>query len=576
MEFNGIREDTLNAEIMRYVQAALWNQGATVIQLRELDLKARTGISGYPAWHEGSREYAITQGLPSWIYNGSNNNYNSDIRTRPYMANYFGADILISLHNNGWNGTLTGTETYWDTDNHPLSNALAHAVHNNLIKTIRAEYDPYWVDRGIKASDSGYGEINYAQMPAILIELAFMDNPLDNAFLHLETSKLLAANAITQGICDFLGITCKQTALTLPIVLEAPTLMPTFGEGLCDSGWYRFPNQRAQYAYLGLNVTKEDQTAHQATWQPNLPVSGEYQLEAFIPAHDAVDWLCPDITIDNDTRQAFYEIRHVNGLSSKRINQSALSNGWADLGIFYFNEETQASVMLRDITLEPYQTTTISASAMRFTLVGKGGIPFHNTSWLVDTWMTEETQAPAEYIRNFFTLHHSCLAEPLLDVDQQVIDIPNLLYQAASTNQINPKALLAVMEAEQKAVSQCPDQAALGNLMGLEPATTARQQIAAAAAIFAKDIADLEKNGETSIGWGTGKPKITLDDVSVIPANDAITILFSYSQYAGELWGGIILDKSGVQGIYAAWREYALSVPLPAQVEITYFPIIYR
>lgn len=571
-----IREDIVNAEIMRYVKAALQNQGTTVIQLRELDLRARTGITGYPAWHEGSRQYAIAQGLPSWIYNGGSNNYNSDIRTRPYLANYFGADILISLHNNGWNGTLSGTETYWDTDNHPLSYTLAHAVHNSIINTIRAEHDPNWIDRGIKASDSGYGEINYAQMPAILVELAFMDHPLDNAYLHLESFKLLAANAITQGICDYFGASCQETAVTLPLVLEAPTLTPSYSSSLCDSGWYRFPNQRGQYAYLALNVTEENQMSHQASWQPELPVSGEYRLEAFIPAHTAVDWACPEMTVNTDSHHASYEIFHANGLSIVPINQSDFSNAWADLGIFHFNDDTQGSVRLKNVTQEPSQTTTLSVSALRFTLVGNAGVPFHNTPWLEETWITDDANVPTENIRNFMILHHSCLAEAVVDADQQVIDIPTLVYQAGSANGVNPKALLAVMETEQNALSQCPDQAALAKLMGLEPATTAREQIATAAAAMGTTITELKENGETSTGWATGKPKTTLDGVSVIPANDSLTTLFSVSQYAGVLWGGTDLDKNGVQGIYAAWRDYALAAPLPTQIVKRYFPLISR
>ena len=183
--FNGIGEDTLNVEIMRYLKAALESQGATVIELREFDPNARMGVSGHPAWQEDARQYAIALGLPSWIWDGSNTNYNSDIRTRPYMANYYGADLLISFHNNGWNGLLTGTETYWDIDNNPGSQALATAVHNSIIDTIKDKYDSSWTDRGIKVSDGDYGEINYARMPAALIELAFMDNETkDNVYLH--------------------------------------------------------------------------------------------------------------------------------------------------------------------------------------------------------------------------------------------------------------------------------------------------------------------------------------------------------------------------------------------------------
>ena len=214
----GIREDTLNSEIMRYVQIALRNQGATVIQLRQMDPYAGYGVSGYPKWWEGSRQYAISLELPAAIFDGSNTNYNSDIRARPYMANYYDADIFISLHNNGYDyATLTGTETYYDTDNHAGSPALAAYVHNKIINTIRSRYDPDWWSRGIKGVDGIYGEINYAEMPAILIELAFMDTYYpDNTYLHDEAFKILSAEAIVGGICDFRGVTCPNISVIPP------------------------------------------------------------------------------------------------------------------------------------------------------------------------------------------------------------------------------------------------------------------------------------------------------------------------------------------------------------------------
>lgn len=226
LEFWGIREDTLNSEIMRYVQYRLLNQGATVIQLREMNPYMGIGVSGAPTWHECSRQYAISLGLPSSIYDGSNNNYNSDIRARPYMANYYDADIFISLHNNGFDyATLTGTETYFDTDNHAGSEPLAVYVHNKIINTIRSHYDPDWWSRGVKESINAYGEINYAQMPAILIELAFMDTEYpDNAYLHDENFKRLAADAIVNGICEFRGVTCLKPELNQRFYL--PLVMP--------------------------------------------------------------------------------------------------------------------------------------------------------------------------------------------------------------------------------------------------------------------------------------------------------------------------------------------------------------
>jgi N-acetylmuramoyl-L-alanine amidase len=579
-EFNGIREDTLNVEIMIYLKDALEREGATVIQLREFDKNARTGVSGHPAWQEDARQYAIYMGLPSWIWNGSNTNYNSDIRTRPYMANYYGADLLISFHNNGTPANmdpLTGTETYWDTDNNPGSQALATAVHNSIINTIRAEYDSSWTNRGIKPSDSAYGEINYAQMPAALIELAFMDRDYpDNDYLQREDFKQLSALAIAEGICDFLGVSCSNLEDDEIILLEQPTLSPLYGSGVCDSGWYRYTNARGQYAYLTLNAAEEAQSTNIAAWEPALPVSGEYKVEVFIPSHNAITWTCPSVTTTADTSLATYTLTHANGESELNVNQAPLDNEWMDLGIFHFNTETVASLTLSDVTGETWQTTSVSASAARFTLVGNAGMQFHDTAWVGEVWLTEETDATVDNIRYFFEFYGSCLAEPILDADGVEIDIATLIQEAAAANQIGPKVLLAIMEAEQNAISECPDATALANLMGMATASTAREQIAAAASLLDTARTELNTKGTTPNGWSTGTPEDTVDGVTVTPANDTLTVLFDYLQNAGEIWGGDQPGENGVQGIYIAYRDFHLDWPLPAGIYTIYMPVFTR
>ncbi len=576
LEFWGIREDTLNTQIMRYVEAALLNQGATVILTREQDLNARTGVTGYPAWHESARRYAIAEGLPSWIWSGGSNNYNSDIRTRPYLANYYDADLLISLHNNGWDGALRGTETYYDTNNHPGSPSLATYVHNEIINTLRMEYDNTWTNRGVKSSDDNYGEINYAQMPAILLELAFMDNYQDNQALQDENFKLLAAEAITRGICKFRGVTCEDVNITLPVTLETPTLSPDFGGGMCASGWERFVNDRDRYAFLALNAQDESRSTNFAAWSPDLPVSGEYRVEAFIPAHGSVAWQCPDETIPADTTQAAYEITHANGVSTVWVNQAQSAGTWVNLGIFHINDETHPKVKLRDLTHETHHTRTVSASAMRFTLVGRAGVQFHNTAWAPATWPTDQVNAPSEAIRNFLRYHHSCLADPIQDTDGQEIDIPTLIQSAAGEYQISPTLLLAIMEARSQALSQCPDRDALTYLMGLANPQTARGQIATAAQILSLALDALVEDGTTPNGWETGVPKTSLDGVSVIPANNAITLLFDYRPYAGSAWGGDQPDENGVHAIYTAWRDYRLDNALMRDLYQFYLPVHFQ
>ena len=207
-----------------------------------------------------------------------------------------------------------------------------------------------------------------------------------------------------------------------------------------------------------------------------------------------------------------------------------------------------------------------------FTLVGSAGVQFYNTTWGDSTWLTAEADAPAIAVRNFLTFHGSCLDEPILDADGKMSDIPTLIQQAAAAYTLNPKLLLAIMEAEQQVLSTCPDQTALASLMGMEPASTARVQIAAAAAQLRTAITTLTNNGVTPNNWQTSTPKNTLDGVSVIPANNLVTLLFDYSQNAGTLWGGTSPDETGVQGIYAAWIAFNMDIPLPQSLNLQFIP----
>ena len=198
---------------------------------------------------------------------------------------------------------------------------------------------------------------------------------------------------------------------------------------------------------------------------------------------------------------------------------------------------------------------------------------FYDTAWVDDSWLTDESDALVENIRNFLALTGSCLqTTAVLDSDGKLVDMAVLIQQAASANGINPKLLLALMEAEQSALSTCPDQAALANLMGLEPASTAHAQIADAAVQISAAITALKNTGTTPNGWVAGTVKTTLDGVNVTPANDVISVLFDYSQNAGAVWGGSSADEKGVQGIYTAWRDFSLDETLPGYVFRIYFP----
>lgn len=376
--FYDIREDLVNAEIMRLVTLSLINHGATVIDEREPDQVARIGASGLQAWQEGAREFAIYNGLPKAVWNGGISqptNYYDDIMARPYIANYYGADLMISLHNNGYNGTLSGTETYYDTtaDYHDpaLSQQLAQAVHNSIINTIRSKYDASWINRGIKTSDGNYGEIHYTTMPSILLELAFMDRQVpDNNYLKDQRFRIFVAEAIVDGICSYLGETCGDIPISSTRFLESPTLAPEAIGNMCSSGWFTYTNQRLQTAALTPNISYLEQPTQSAIWQSHIPYNGMYHVEAFIPAHDPLEWPCPPLTLSGNTASAHYRITHEFGTSNVWVDQSQASDQWVDLGVYYFKSGEDATISLDNATGEPAGTAPVSFSAVRLNLVG--------------------------------------------------------------------------------------------------------------------------------------------------------------------------------------------------------------
>jgi N-acetylmuramoyl-L-alanine amidase len=204
--FQGIVEDFINHDLITELAGHLTAAGADVRPTRQLDRNAGRGESGFPQWQEAARYYIKSLGADPSVWNPPGlDHLSQDIGARPRYANSIGAEILVSLHNNGGGGT--GTETLYDTNNGfgPASKRLADLVHGKLIAAIRRDYNPTWADRRVQGFNGNYGENRLATRPAILIELAFMDRPTpDNAALQDARFRTLAVEAIRDGIREFL------------------------------------------------------------------------------------------------------------------------------------------------------------------------------------------------------------------------------------------------------------------------------------------------------------------------------------------------------------------------------------
>lgn len=127
----------------------------------------------------------------------------SSLQERVKFAKQNQGDIFISIHANAFNGNAKGTETYYyksseseKTNPHvEESHVLAEKIQKRLVDALQTR------DRGVKHGDLHV--IRENDMPAVLTELAFIDNGIDYSKLSTANGRQIAAEAIYEGILDY-------------------------------------------------------------------------------------------------------------------------------------------------------------------------------------------------------------------------------------------------------------------------------------------------------------------------------------------------------------------------------------
>ena len=127
----------------------------------------------------------------------------SSLQERVKFAKQNQGDIFISIHANAFNGNAKGTETYYyksskseKTNSHvEESRVLAEKIQERLVDALQTR------DRGVK--HGALDVIRENDMPAVLTELAFIDNGIDYSKLSTENGRQIAAEAIYEGILDY-------------------------------------------------------------------------------------------------------------------------------------------------------------------------------------------------------------------------------------------------------------------------------------------------------------------------------------------------------------------------------------
>ena len=129
------------------------------------------------------------------------------LNERSDLANQAGADVFVSIHCNAYtNPETSGTMTFFyaPPDKMELQaqrgerQRLAEMVQRQLVQELGR------IDKGVR--EENFAVLRNTTMPSILIEVAFLSNPEEDALLQQPEFRARAAQAIARGVIEYLGI----------------------------------------------------------------------------------------------------------------------------------------------------------------------------------------------------------------------------------------------------------------------------------------------------------------------------------------------------------------------------------
>ena len=121
-----------------------------------------------------------------------------ELSQRTAIANNSDADVFISIHSDSFSTTSKGSTTYYNSTvsfNGPRSRQLAGVMQKNLISTLNT------YNRGVKEQEFYVNRMN--ELPSILVEMAFISNPNEEALLRSDEFRRKVALGITQGLQEY-------------------------------------------------------------------------------------------------------------------------------------------------------------------------------------------------------------------------------------------------------------------------------------------------------------------------------------------------------------------------------------
>lgn len=156
----------------------------------------------------------LTPGSDIKVHLTRSDDSNLSLSDRAQVAEAKNADVFVSIHFNGFNGSVRGTETLILSEangniNEAEDRRLAERIQASMFAAVR-KLDPAARDRGIK-NDRKLGVLNDVSLGnsrgdhntrACLVEIEFIDHPEVDALLNTSAGSATARDAIAAAIAE--------------------------------------------------------------------------------------------------------------------------------------------------------------------------------------------------------------------------------------------------------------------------------------------------------------------------------------------------------------------------------------
>lgn len=143
-----------------------------------------------------------------------------------------GASAFVSIHHNAftgdWNGA-TGVEVHVDKNATDADMKLANAIYNRMVKNTGLR------GRGVWRSE--FTVINQNKIPAVLCEGGFMDGSHDYKLITSAAGQDAYAQAVADGLIEFLNLKRKATQATKPAAKPATKSIKILASEVIAGKW---------------------------------------------------------------------------------------------------------------------------------------------------------------------------------------------------------------------------------------------------------------------------------------------------------------------------------------------------